>query len=87
MSSYRIAPGWFAGVEGRYSSVYPDWTNGLHRETYAVSAGPVIHYAAKKWWVTATYLPQLFGKPSPTGSLALDEFEEREFRVKVGYSF
>src|SRR5262249_21218057 len=27
--SYRVAPGWFAGIEGRYSSVYPDWTHGL----------------------------------------------------------
>jgi len=85
--SYQVAPGWSAGLEGRYSSVYPDWTHGLHRETYAVFAGPTIHYGAKKWWVTASYQPQLFGSPSPTGSRALDEFEKREFRVKVGYNF
>lgn len=82
--SYRIAPRWFAGIEGRYSSVYPHWTEGLHRETYAVSAGPTIHYAGKKWWATLTYLPQLFGSPSPNGSLALDEFEKRELRLLVG---
>lgn len=85
--TYRVAPGWYAGVEARYASVYPDWTNGLHRETYAVFAGPAIHYGGKKWWVTATYLPQLFGKPSPGGSRALDEFEKRELRVKIGYNF
>lgn len=85
--SYRIAPGWYAGVEGRYASVYPHWTDGLHRETYAVFAGPSLHYAAKKWWFTATYLPQLFGKPSPGGSRALDEYEKREVRLKVGYNF
>ena len=85
--SYRVAPGWYAGVEGRYASVYPEWTDGLHRETYAVSAGPAIHYGAKKWWITATYLPQLFGSPSPDGSRALDEFEKRELRLKVGYEF
>ena len=85
--SYRVAPGWFAGVEGRYASVYPDWTNGLHRETYAVFAGPAVHYAAKKWWVTASFMPQLFGKPSPNRSLALDEFEKREFRLIFGYEF
>ena len=85
--SLRVAPGWFAGVEGGYASVYPDWTNGLHRETYAVSAGPSIHYAGKKWWATATYLPQLFGSPSPAGRLALDEYEKREFRLIVGYEF
>ena len=85
--SYRVAPGWYAGAEGRYSSVYPDWTNGLHRETYAVFAGPAIHYGGKKWWATLTYLPQLFGSPSPDGSLALDEYEKRELRLKVGYNF
>ncbi len=85
--SYRVAPGWFAGIEGRYSSVYPDWTNGLHRETYAVFAGPAVHYAAKKWWVTASVMPQLFGNPSPSRSLALDEFEKREFRLILGYEF
>jgi len=85
--SYRIAPGWFAGVEGRYSSVYPDWTDGLDREAYAISAGPTVHYAGKKWWATLSYLPQLFGAPSPNGSRSLDEFEKREVRLLVGYNF
>ena len=85
--SYRVAPSWFLGVEGRYASVYPDWTNGLHRETYAVFAGPSVHYAGKKWWATLTFLPQLFGKPSPGRSLALDEYEKRELRLKIGYNF
>jgi hypothetical protein len=85
--TYRVAPGWFLGGEARYASVYPDWTDGLHRETYAVFAGPSIHYGGKKWWFTATYLPQLSGSPSPDGSRALDEYEKREFRIKVGYTF
>jgi hypothetical protein len=85
--SYRVAPNWYAGIEGRYASVYPDWTNGLHRETYAVFAGPAIHYGGKRWWATLTYLPQLFGSPSPNGSRALDEFEKRELRLKLGYNF
>ena len=85
--TYRIAPGWYAGVEGRYASVYPDWTNGLHRETYAVFAGPALHYGGKKWWATLSFQPQLFGSPSPNGSRALDEFEKRELRLKVGYNF
>lgn len=85
--TYRLAPGWYAGVEGRYSSIYPDWTNTLHRETYAVFAGPAIHYGGKKWWLTASYQPQLFGKPSLNGNRALDEFEKRELRLKVGYDF
>ena len=85
--SYRVAPRWFAGIEGRYSSVYPDWTDGLHREAYAVSAGPTVHYAGRKWWATLSYLPQLFGSPSPNGSWSLDEFEKREVRLLVGYNF
>lgn len=85
--TYRVANGWYAGVEGRYASVYPDWTNGLHRETYAVFAGPVVHYGGKKWWATLSYQPQLFGGPSPGGGRALDEYEKREVRLKVGYNF
>ena len=79
--------GWYAGVEGRYASVYPNWTSGLDREAYAVSAGPTIHYEAKKWSATLTYLPQLFGSPSPGGSRALGEYEKRELRLKIGYEF
>lgn len=85
--SYRIAPRWFLGAEARYASVYPDWTNGLHRETYAVFAGPAIHYGGDKWWATLSYQPQLFGSPSPDGGRALDEYEKRELRLKLGYNF
>jgi hypothetical protein len=85
--SYRLAHGWYAGVEGRYASVYPDWTSGLHRETHAVFAGPAIHYGGKKWWATLSYQPQLFGSPSPGRTRALDEYEKRELRLKIGYDF
>lgn len=85
--TYRVANGWFAGVESRYSSVYPRWTDGLHRETYAVFAGPVVHYGGKKFWATLSYQPQLFGGPSPGGSRALQEFEKRELRLRIGYNF
>ena len=86
--SYRVAPGWFLGVEGRYRSVYPDWTNGLHRENYAFFAGPAVHYGGKRWWFTATWLPQIHGGPSAPGSnLHLEEYEKRELRLKVGYNF
>lgn len=86
--SYRVAPNWYLGVEGRYHSEYPDWTDGLHREHYALFTGPTVHYAGRKWWVTATFLPQVYGSPNePGGSLHLDEHEKREFRVKLGYNF
>jgi hypothetical protein len=86
--SYRVAPGWFLGVEGRYHSEYPDWANGLHREHYALFAGPSIHYGGRKWWITATYLPQIYGLPhEPGSSLHLEEHEKRELRLKIGYNF
>lgn len=84
--AYRLAPRWALGIEGRYSSVYPDWTEGLHRTAYAVSAGPTIHHSFGKWGITATWLPQLFGSPNALGSgFSLDEFESQEVRVKIGY--
>jgi opacity protein-like surface antigen len=86
--SYRVAPNWFLGVEGRYHSEYPDWTHGLDREHYALFLGPSLHYGGKKWWFTATYLPQIHGSPNePGSSLHLDEHEKRELRLKIGYNF
>jgi hypothetical protein len=86
--AYRVAPRWSLGLEGRYHSEYPDWTNGLHREGYALSAGPTVHFSCGKWGVTATYLPQLFGRPHGAGShLDLDDHERQELRVKLGYEF
>lgn len=86
--AYRIAPRWWLGVEGRYHSVYPDWMHGLHRENYAVYAGPTIHYAKGEWSVTATWLPQLFGAPSKRGSsLELSDHEKRELRLKISREF
>jgi hypothetical protein len=86
--SYRATPKLWLGVEGRYHSVYPDWTHGLHRENYTVYAGPTVHYAAGEWSVTATWLPQLFGSPSrPGSSLELHDHEKREFRLKISREF
>lgn len=86
--TYRVAPNWWVGGEARYHSVYPDWTHGLHRENYAVYAGPSIHFEAEEWSVTATYQPQLFGGPSgPRSSLELDDHEKREIRLKISREF
>ena len=86
--AYRVAQRWSLGVEGRYRSQFPNWTSGLHRENYALFAGPTVHYSAGKLGITATYLPQLFGSPHGTGSaLQLGDNESSEFRLKVGYEF
>jgi len=86
--AYEVAPKWWFGAEARYHSVYPNFTHGLHRENYAIYAGPSIHYDAGKWAVTATWQPQLFGSPSRLGSsLEFDDHEKRELRVKLSYEF
>lgn len=84
--SYRVAPKWWLGAEGRYHSVYPNWTHGLHRENYAVYAGPTLHYDGGKFGLTATWQPQLFGGPSGSrSSLEFDDHERQEFRLKLSY--
>ena len=54
---------------------------------FPVVACPAIHYGSEKWWATLAYTPQLFGSPSPGRTLALDEYEKRELRLKIGYNF
>lgn len=86
--AYRLDRHWWLGLEGRYHSVYPDWTRGLHRENYAVYAGPTIHFAAGEWSLTGTYQSQLFGGPSnSSSSLELEDHEKREFRLKLSREF
>jgi len=85
--AYRFSPSWYAGIEARYASVYPNWTHGLHREAYAVSAGPTIAVSSKEWSASLSFLPQLFGGPSPGGSRNLGEFEKREIRLKISHEF
>lgn len=85
--SYRFAPNWYAGLEGRYHSEYPEYGK---REHFGVFLGPTIHYGDKKWWATATWLPQVYGSPSDLvgdDNLHLGEHEAQEFRIKIGYNF
>lgn len=85
--SYRFAPNWYAGVEARYHSVYPDFPDKSNRENYSVFVGPTLHWGGERAWFTATWLPQVTGSPSPTGRLQLHEHEKNEFRLKAGYNF
>ena len=86
--TYEVAPRLWLGAEGRYHSVYPNFTHGLHRENYAIYAGPSVHYDAGKWSVTASWQPQLFGAPPAAGSsLEFDDHEKRELRLKLSYEF
>lgn len=86
--SYRFAPNWFAGVEARYHSEFPDFPDETRREHYAIFVGPTVHYGGERWWFTATWLPQVVGSPHEPGRhLQLEEHEKNEFRLKVGYNF
>ena len=84
--SYRIAPGWFVGVEGLATSAF----ERMHLDElgeYAFFAGPNLHYAAQRWWFTVTLLSQVTGWPENSGRRNLDNFEKFEGRLKVGLNF
>lgn len=50
--SYRFAPKWFAGIEGRWHNDYSSYF--LKNQTQqAFFIGPNLHYAEKSWWFTA----------------------------------
>lgn len=99
-ASYRVAPRWFLGLETRHHmDVLKDPEDGRFRKNqYSFFAGPTVHYAAKGWWVTGTYMRQLRGNPAYARSIGpvvggvddglhLDENEKNEFRVKLGLDF
>ena len=83
--SYRVAPKWFVGLEGRYHTEFPEYGEQEHQ---AIFAGPNLHYGAKDWWFTMTWLPQIWGSPNEgTGDRHFGEHEKSELRLKVGYNF
>jgi len=87
-ATYRFAPKWFAGVESFYVT---EFETEVGQERWSVHAGPTLHYAARKWWVTATWLPQLRGGgetyPGQTSDLHLIEKTKTELRLKLGFNF
>ncbi len=86
--SYRFAPNWFFGVEGRVRSEWPmfDFDNFEHAVVYA---GPSLHYSAKRWWLTLTWVHQVWGHeidPVVAGK-AFAEETLNQFRLKIGFNF
>lgn len=58
--AYRVAPGWFAGVELLNENEYEDHIfSGAHAEVSAFYFGPTIHYASQNWWATLGVYKQL----------------------------
>ncbi len=83
--AFRLAPGWYAGVENRWRSAFSQVRFNAAPQG-AVYLGPTLHYDDERWWFTFTVLPQIFGWPhSGAGHLQLTEFERLELRLKVGF--
>lgn len=86
--AYRFAPNWFLGVEGRVRSEYPLFN--LHNfEHLVVYAGPSIHYSAKRWWVTLSWVYQAWGNgvDEPSNGKTYAEETDHQVRLKVGFNF
>ena len=74
--SYSFSKNWAAGVEFVARTPFEEHLDD--REATGYFIGPNAHYAAKDWWVTATFLVRTNDS---------DEFEKYEFRVIVGINF
>ena len=86
-ATYRFAPNWFLGVEGRIRSEYPLFDLNFHEHT-VVFVGPALHYGTQKWWATLSWGYQVWGKgvDEPSG-LSFAEESQQEFRLKLGFNF
>jgi hypothetical protein len=65
-ATYRVAAGWFVGLELRNHREFPkmDMRNQEHS---AYFLGPTLHYATQTAWFTLTVLPQIKGTPAQLG--------------------
>ncbi len=86
--AYRFAPKWFIGLEGHWRSEYPEFDLGFHEHT-VIFIGPSVHYAAQRWWATASYGYQIYGNgiDEPDNGKTFAEEARNEFRLKIGFNF
>ena len=86
--SYRFAPNWFVGVEALYET---EFETEVGQERWTWFAGPSLHYAGSRYWVTLSWLGQLAGGgetyPGQPSNKHLIEKTEDEFRLKFGLEF
>lgn len=95
--SYLVKPNWYAGIESRYIfecdntnpqkkfAQFDNYNNCPERRI--LFFGPSVHYTTHKWWITATWLPQIYGRPATNGNLYLIERQRNEYRIKIAYNF
>jgi hypothetical protein len=90
-AAYRVAPGWFAGVEFLNENKYEGHIlGGAEAETNAFYAGPVLHYGSQNWWATLSVLKQLPWAGNPAGDAGaitngyLTGAERWRLRTRIG---
>ncbi len=93
-ASYRFAPNWSAGLEGRYHTDHDGYYFDKHTQT-ANFIGPTIHYANQDWWATATWRYQIDGHCYSDGTadcqpgydLVSDNHGRNQYMLKIGFPF
>lgn len=89
-ASYRFAPKWTAGIEGRWHHDSDGYFYNSHTQT-ANFIGPDLHYAEKNFWVTATWRRQISGQCYHDGyadcsqGKVWDNHGRNQYVVKVGF--
>ena len=86
--SYRFARNWFIGLEGHARVEYPMFDVNQF-EHVTVYVGPALHYSSKRWWVTLTYVNQVWGNgvDEPRDGKTYAEETDHKIRLKVGFNF
>ncbi len=95
--AYSFAPRWTAGVEYRKHTGYGGYSFSRDNRLFTANfIGPSVHYAARSWWITATWLTQLRNAAGYSdearediigGRIYGEEHEKNELRIRVGFSF
>lgn len=91
-ATYRFAPKWFAGIEGRFHNDYLGYGFNSHTQK-ANFIGPNLHYAQKDWWITAAWRYQIGGTcygdgtAECSGGKVWDSHGKNQFIVKFGAPF
>lgn len=95
--AYQFAPRWHAGFEYRHHRGYAGRGFSADKRVYAASfLGPSVHYAARNWWITATFLTQIANAKAYNDDSRADiiggrfygeHHERNELRLKVGFEF
>ena len=98
-ATYRFAPNWYVGAEALYDT---EFETQVGTERWSWQLGPTLHYGARSWWATLTWMQQVkgggttFGPVSFNGvrypgqddsGLHLIEKTKSEIRLKVGFNF